>query len=162
MSTPRNEDCEALKRIVRYRIACPRMVHCYRLQDEPNSLTVYGDSDWASFRESRKSTSRACFLHGEHLIKAYSKTQANMSLSSGKAGYHSMATAASEGLKLKAMTENYNRLLSPRMFVDATATIGVVRRLGLRKLRHFETQSLWLQEAARDNQIGLSKITMGR
>ena len=26
------------------------------------------------------------------------------------------------------------------------------------KLRHLETQSLWLQEAVRDNRIGLSKV----
>ena len=30
MSSPRNRDWEALKRISRYLIACPRMVHSYR------------------------------------------------------------------------------------------------------------------------------------
>ena len=48
------------------------------------------------------------------------------------------------------MTEDYNKPLSPWMFVDATAAIGVARRIGLGKLRHSETQSLWLQEADRD------------
>ena len=47
MSKPRNRDWEALKRICRYLIGCPRMVHSYRWQDEPNSLTVYSDSEWA-------------------------------------------------------------------------------------------------------------------
>ena len=47
MSSPRNRDWEALKRICRYLIACPRMVHSYRWQDEPNTITVYSDSDWA-------------------------------------------------------------------------------------------------------------------
>ena len=113
MSKPRNKDWEALKRICRYLICCPRMVHSYRWQDEPSSLTVYSDSDWAGCRESRKSTSGACFFHGQHLIKACSKTQANIALSSAKAEYYSIAKAASEGLGLKAMTEDYKRPVSP-------------------------------------------------
>ena len=54
MSKPRNNDWEALKRICRYLTGCPRIVHSYRWQDEPSSLTVYSDSDWAGCRESRK------------------------------------------------------------------------------------------------------------
>ena len=49
----------------------PRMVHSYRRQDEPNSLTVYSDSDWAGCRESRQLTSGACCFHGDYLIKAF-------------------------------------------------------------------------------------------
>ena len=36
-----------------------------------------------------------------------------------------MSRAASEGFDLKAMTMDYNKPLSPWMFVDATAAIGV-------------------------------------
>ena len=158
MSCPRNRDWDAIKRVCRYLIACPRMVHSYRWQDEPNTITVYSDSDWAGCRETRKSTSGACFFHGDHLIKAYSKTQANIALSSAEAEYYSMVKAASEGLGLKAMTMDYNKPLSPWMFVDATAAIGVAQRVGLGKLRHLETQSLWLQEAVRDKRVGLSKV----
>ena len=69
-----------------------------------------------------------------------------------------MVKAASEGLGLMAMTMDYNKPLSPWMFVDATAAIGVAERVGLGKLRHLETQSFWLQEAVRDKCIGLSKV----
>ena len=69
-----------------------------------------------------------------------------------------MVKAASEGLGLKAMTEDYKQPLSPWMFVDATAAIGVSQRIGLGKLCHLETQSLWLREAVRDERIGLSKV----
>ena len=144
MSKPRNKEWEALRRICPYLIACPRMVHSYRWQDEPHSHTVYSDSDWAGCRESWKSTSGACFFHGEHLIKTYSKTQANIALSSAEAEYYSMVKAAPEGLGLKTMTEDSNKPPVPRMFVDATAAIGVVQRVGLGKPWHLETQSLWL------------------
>ena len=98
MSKPRNKDCEAIKRIIcRYLVACPVVVHSYRWQDDPSTITVYSDSDWAGCRETRKSTSGACFFHGGHLIKAYLKTQANIALSSAEAKYYSMIKAASEG-----------------------------------------------------------------
>ena len=56
------------------------------------------------------------------------------------------------------MMEDYNRPLSPCMFVDATAAIGVAHTIGLVKDRHLETQSLWLQESVGDKRIGLSKV----
>ena len=90
--------------------------------------------------------------------QGYSKTQANIALSSAEAKHYSMVKAASEGLGLKAMTMDYHKPLSPWMFVDSTAAIGVAQRVGLSKLRHLETQSLWLQEAVRDKRIGLSKL----
>ena len=73
--------------------------------------------------------------------------QANIAISSAEAEYYSMVKAASEGLGLKAMTADYQTLFSPWMFVGATAAIGVAQRIGLGKVRHLETQSLWLQEA---------------
>ena len=100
----------------------------------------------------------ACFFHGDHLIMAYSKTHSNIALSSAEAEYDSMVKAVSEGLGLKAMTMDYHKPLDPWMFVDATAAIGVAQRVGLGRLRHLETQSLWLQEAVRDKRIGLSKV----
>ena len=69
-----------------------------------------------------------------------------------------MVKAASEAPGLKATAMDYRKPLSPKMFVDATAAIGVAQRLGLGMLRHLETQSLWLQEAVRDKRIGLSKV----
>ena len=50
-------------------------------------------------------------MHGLHLIKAYSSTQANIALSSGEAEYYSMVKAASEGLGLSAMASDYGCLL---------------------------------------------------
>ena len=68
-----------------------------------------------------------------------------------------MVKASSEGLGLKAMTEDYHKPLSPWMLVDATAAIGVAQRLRQAQTL-LETESLWLQEAVRDKRIGLSKV----
>ena len=58
MSKPRNKDREAIKRICRYFIACPGMVHSYWWQDEPNTITVYCDTDWAGRRFRRLATAQ--------------------------------------------------------------------------------------------------------
>ena len=97
-------------------------------------------------------------MHGTHLLKAYAKTQANIALSSGEAEYYSMVKVASEGLGLRAMTADYGDPLPPWMYVDATAAMGVAQRVGLGKLRHLDTQTLWLQQAVRQKRVGLSKV----
>ena len=56
MRKKRNKDWESIKRICRYLIGCPRMFHSHRWQDEPNTITVYSDSDWAGCRDTQKST----------------------------------------------------------------------------------------------------------
>ena len=158
MACPQNGDWAAIKRIGRYLLSRPRVVHLFRWQDQPDGLTAYSDSNWAGCLRTRKSTSGACFMHGSHLIRAYSKTQSNIALSSGEAEFYSMVAASSEAIGLRAMTIDYDHELEPWLYVDASAAIGVAQRTGLGKIRHLDTQSLWLQEAVRKRRIGLEKV----
>ena len=158
MSKPRNKDWDKLKRIGRYLLHVPRLVHCYKWQQGPQYLSAYSDSDWAGCRDTRKSTSGGAMMHGRHLIRAYSKTQSNIALSSGEAEYYAMVKAASEGMGLKAMAEDFKQNIEPWLYVDATAAIGVAQRVGVEKIRHLETQSLWLQQAVRQKRVGLAKV----
>ena len=158
MSSPKNGDWEAFKRLGRYLLSRPRVVHLYKWQDEPAYLSAFSDSNWAGCHKTRKSTSGACFMNGTHLIKSYSKTQANIALSSGEAEFFSMVHATSEALGLKAMTEDYHSKIDPWLYVDASAAIGVAQRTGLGKIRHLDTGSLWLQQAVRNKKIGILKV----
>ena len=45
-------------------------------------------------------------MHGSHLLKAYSRTQSNIALSSGEAEYYGLVSTASEALGLVATTED--------------------------------------------------------
>ena len=97
-------------------------------------------------------------MHGRHLIRAYSKTQSNIALSSGEAEYYAMVKCASEALGMKAMAEDFDVKMEPWLYVDATAAIGIAQRVGVGKIRHLETQSLWLQQAVRQKRVGLAKV----
>ena len=44
------------------------------------------------------------------------------------------------------------------MEVDAKATIGMVNRLGLGKIRHLHTADLWVQEQTRSERVILEKV----
>ena len=97
-------------------------------------------------------------MNGKHLIKSYSRTQSNIALSSAEAELYSLVSASSEGLGLAAMIKDYGRTVVPYLSVDATAAIGIAQRKGLGKLRHLDTQSLWIQDAIRQKRVHLEKV----
>eukprot|EP00973_Karenia_brevis_P030826 4251893-Karenia_brevis.AAC.1 len=42
--------------------------------------------------------------------------------------------------------------------VDANATMGIIHRRGLGKMRHIDVQDLWLQQALVEEKLKLAKI----
>ena len=158
MSAPLNKHWVALKRIGRYLVGCPRVVTLYKWQDMPSTLSVYSDSNWAGCLATRKSTSGAAYLHGQHLLKTYSRTHSNIALSSAEAELYAAVAATSEALGMKTMMRDYGVDIDPYLYVDASAAIGIAERKGLGKLRHLDTQSLWIQDAVRQRRVVLEKV----
>jgi hypothetical protein len=158
MSSPRNGGWVSLKRVVRYLLGKPRLVWRFVWQDAPKCVSALSDSNWAGCHDTRKSTSGACIMHGSHLIKAYSRTQSNIALSSGEAEYYALVSTASEALGIVAMTEDFGDRTEAYLYADASAAIGVANREGLGRIRHLDTQSLWLQQVLRKKRLGLGKV----
>ena len=69
-----------------------------------------------------------------------------------------MVTGASEGLGARAMAADFGLEASPHSVVDASAAIGIAQRKGLGKIRHLDTQSLWIQDALRERRVEWSKV----
>ena len=97
-------------------------------------------------------------MHGTRLLKAYSRTQATIALSSGEAELYAMVRAASEGLGVRSMARDLGIKLSPRLFVDASAALGIAQRKGLGRIRHLDCQALWIQDAIRQRRLGVVKV----
>ena len=101
-------------------------------------------------------------MHGSHLLKAYSRTQSNIALSSGEAEYYGLVSTASEALGLVAMTEDFGDKAESFLYADASAAIGVANREGLGRIRHLDTQVVaaasvektqaWVGESPRDRE----------
>ena len=86
-------------------------------------------------------------MHGSHLVKAYSRTQSIIVLSSGAAEFYGLVSTVPETIGLVAMSEDFGDKIDALLYVDASASIGVANREGLGRIRHLVTQSLWLQQA---------------
>ena len=69
-----------------------------------------------------------------------------------------MTTGCSEGLGLKAMARDYCEDRAPVAHADASEAMGIAQRKGLGRVRHIDTQTLWVQEAVRTGRITLKKV----
>ena len=81
-------------------------------------------------------------MTGDHLIKAFSRTQAVVALSSAEAELYSLVMASSETLGVKVLAADSGVSLGAWMWADASAAIGIARGMGLGEVRHIETQAL--------------------
>ncbi len=97
MAKPTDSSWQALKRLCRYLVGLPRLVHVYRWQ-EADTIDVYTDTDWNGCPRTRKSTSGGCVLLGSHTIKTWSSTQASVALSSGEAEFNGVVRGSGVGL----------------------------------------------------------------
>ena len=95
---------------------------------------------------------------GRHLIKSWSSTQASVTLSSGEAEFYGVVKAGGMGLGYGSLLSDVGITLPLRVWTDSTATIGICGRQGLGKLRHIDTQCLWIQQRVRDGTITLLKV----
>ena len=73
MTTPTRRGHASLKRLCRYLVGRPRLVHVFDFQ-EASCIHVYTDTDWAGCPRTRKSTSGGIITWGKHTIKTWSST----------------------------------------------------------------------------------------
>ena len=151
-----------LKKIGRYLLYRPRMVLRYKWQARPGCIDGYTDSDWAGCTNSRKSTSGAVIMVGNHVVKSYSRQQKVLALSSAEAETYGMVACSAEVLGIQACAKDMGLGYTASIYADASAALGIVQRRGVGKVRHIRTQSLWLQEAHATKRLGFEKIDGSR
>ena len=156
MSAPCKGDWARLERLAKYLLGKPRLVMRFDFVDDPSftqEARVFTDTDWAGCRRTRRSTTGGCIMWGPHLIRAWSTTQAVVALSSGEAELYGVIRASQEGLGFQSMLKDFGIKVPVSVAADASAALGVVRRKGLGKLRHIETNFLWVQDVAAGKKI---------
>ena len=158
MSKPRDDDWRLLKRIGRYLAGAPRFSQRFDWQDEDQELHTYCDSDWAGCRSTCRSTSGGVVLRGSHSLKTWSSTQATVALSSAEAELYALTKGASQTLGMISLLDDFGVDTGATLFTDASAAIGIVKRAGLGKLRHLNVRYLWLQDAIKQEQLGMEKV----
>ena len=157
MSSPSELSMAALKRFGRYLLGRPRLVFRYVFQSA-DTVDCYSDTDWAGCPKTRKSTSGGVLLLGSHILKTYSSTQPTISLSSGEAEFYGVVKGSGAALGQQSLFADLGISLQVRVWTDSSAAIGICSRQGLGKLRHIDTQALWVQERVRTKSIILKKV----
>ena len=93
-------------------------------------------------------------------MKSWSTSQAVIALSSGEAEYYGLVKGASMGLGAASIIRDlgwdYEDALEIR--TDASAAIGIANRIGIGKIRHIETNQLWLQQKVLEGKLVVSKV----
>ena len=146
-----------MKRLGRYLQQQPRLVYKYPWQDISH-VDVYSDTDWAGCVRTRKSTSGGISFIGGHAIKSWSTNQNIIALSSAEAELYALLKGASQSLGWQSMANDFGDNLSIGLYSDASAAIAISQRTGLGKLRHIQTQYLWLQERVSRKDLSLTKV----
>ena len=85
---------------------------------------------------------------GTSCIRAYSKGQAVIALSSGEAEYYGLVSGSSYALGDVAIARDWGMQLKAHLIMDATAGIAIGSRRGLGRVRHIDTMCLGAEYGA--------------
>ena len=97
-------------------------------------------------------------MRGGHCIRHWSTTQPTVSLSSGEAELSGICKGAATAIGLCAVARDLGIKMKIVLKTDATAAIGMSRRLGIGKVRHLDTSLLWIQQKVREKVVEVEKI----
>ena len=97
-------------------------------------------------------------MMGTHVLKTWSTNQNVIALSSGEAELYAITKAACQTLGMISLARDFGEEFQSEVKCDANATLGIIHRRGLGKLRHINVPYLWLQEKLADNSLTAGKI----
>ena len=121
-------------------------------------MDVYCHTDSAGCVRARKSTSGGCLTIGKHFIKSWSSTQPSQTLSSGEAEMVGVTKGAAAALGFRPLLSDLGAHWPSRIWTDSSASIGMCSRQGIGKVRHMDTQVMWIQQRIRNHDLDLYKI----
>ena len=92
------------------------------------------------------------------MLKFWSKTQAVVALSSAEAELCAAEKASQEVLGVMSLWKDVGEITSGHVMGDASAAIGIIRCMGLGRVRHLNTSRLWVQEKEAARELQYHKI----
>ena len=86
------------------------------------------------------------------------KTQAVVAPSSAEAELYGLVRASAETMGLISTYKDLGTHMNGVVLGDASAALAIVARRGLGKLRHLDTNYLWIQEEAAKGELNFKKV----
>lgn len=144
--------------MIRYLKGDPRLIYRFAWQKDDGTLDAIVDTDFAGCRTTRRSTSGGVLMRGGHCLRHWSSTQTTIALSSGEAELGGISKGLSQAIWLRSIARDLGLNFSLTLRTDATAAIGISRRLGVCKIRHLDTSLLWVQDHVGNGDVQLLKV----
>ena len=92
------------------------------------------------------------------MLKHWSSTLQTVALSSGEAELKGIVKGAAEGMGLQNVAKYINIYYDIHLYIDSSAAMGMVARIGMGQVRHIEVGELWIQDAVRNKVLTVNKI----
>ena len=145
------------KRLLIYLSGMQEIMHATELEFVPKFLDVYAASNWANCIETRKSTSGMHIKLNDTLIKAFSRTQSTIALSSGEAEFTAISSGTLAGIWVRNFMREMGFDLEIRIHSDSQAAIGMASRIGPGRVKHLDIKTLFVQELVK-NVVSIHKV----
>ena len=135
---------------------------------KPYTLELFSDSDWASCKVSRRSTSSGLIFLNGCLIHSHSRSQTSVSLSSMEAGILAATSLLTEAIYVKQVLQflvndigglGSQRCAEMRLRLDSTSAQAFFTRLGPGRAKHLSARLLWTQQAMRRQWFVVDKFS---
>ncbi|CAM8890424.1 unnamed protein product [Rhodiola kirilowii] len=124
MSDPGIKHWEAMKYLLRYILGTKKLGLVYRNHEPRAGIVGYVDSDYASNRDNRKSTTAFYFIWNGNCVSWKSQLQPIVALSSTEAEYIAAREAAKEAIWLCGIVKEISGISeSPRIFMDSQSAL---------------------------------------
>jgi hypothetical protein len=154
-------DIVRIKRVGRYMAGTRQMENILA----PDAKTIFDlvvcvDSNWATDKVDRRSTSCGHIFVNGALVTSYSRTQPVPALSSGEAELYALGTGTCEGLLIQSLIRELPIDMEVEMTVesDSSAAISSQLRGGLGRMKHVELRHMFMQQLVKEKRMKLRKI----
>ena len=163
LNNPTEADWITIKHVLRY--IKGSLNHKLVFQKSKNGLETigYSDSDWASSKEDRKSTTGYCFMLNSEgpMISWKSKKQQTVALSSCEAEYMALTAATQEAIFLSNLAKEFGIVTdSPtHIYGDNQGSISLVKNpVNHEKTKHIDIKHHFVREKFSEGVIDVTYV----
>ena len=86
-------------------------------------------------------------MFGRHCLKTYASTQPLIALSVGEAKFYGIVKAGYTGLGIQSLFKDMGVDVQVQINTDSSTGKSIASRRGAGKVRHLDSQELWIQES---------------
>ena len=158
VQSPSARDMQRAKRICRYLMGTREWTLKLEPDREIDTLQMMVDSDWATDKVERRSTSAGVAQLGGCTMLTYSRTQGSLALSSAEAEGYALGSGACEGLFICTVAKELSVDLKLVVYSDSTATISQHSKMGLGRMKHVELRFLFVKDLVKREKLSLCKV----